>query len=127
MCEVNYSIQKKKLENSKYILNNKEDGTQIFIFELIFNNEHNLNSTIRRIKKNNQGNLVSLDDSIMYDKVMAVKIAVLNINNINNEINIDIEIDHSSTYTTFISNDIYLEFNKNAFGCLECNYNIRHN
>ena len=35
MCEVNYSIQKKKSENSKYSLINNEQDSPLFIFEII--------------------------------------------------------------------------------------------
>ena len=53
-----------------------------------------------------------------------VTVSVLDTNNINDQINVKISIDHSATYTTYVSHEIYLEFNKNSKGFLECNYNI---
>lgn len=124
MCEVNYSIQKKKSENSKYTYKNNEQGSQIFIFELILKDNSGELNTIRKIKKGNQGNLISSLESIQYDLIDKVKVSVLNTNDINNEINTKITIDHTTTYTTLMSNEIYIEFNKNSYGYLECNYNI---
>lgn len=124
MCEVNYSIQKKKSENSKYTYKNNEQGSQIFIFELVLKDKSGELNTIRKIKKGNQGNLISSLESIQYDLIDKVKVSVLNTNDINNEIKARLTIDHSTTYTTLMSNEIYLEFNKNSYGYLECNYNI---
>jgi hypothetical protein len=124
MCEVNYSTQKKKNENSKYIYKNNEQGSQNFIFEIILKDKSGELTTIRKIKKGNQGNLISSIESIIYETVDKVKISILNTNDINNEISVKLNIDHSTTYTTFISNEIYLECNKNSYGYLECNYNI---
>lgn len=126
MSEISYSIQKKKLENSKYNYKNNEQGSTIFIFELVLKDENGEYNTIRKIKKGNQGNLISSLDMIYYSKIEQIKISVLDSNNINNEINAKIEIDHSMTYTTYITNEIYLEFNKNN-NYLECNYNILKN
>ena len=124
MCEVNYSIQKKKSENSKYTYKNNEQGCQIFIFELVLKDKSGELNTIRKIKKGNQGNLISSLESIQYDLIDKVKVSVLNTNDINNEIKARITVDHSTTYTTLITNEIYLEFNRNSYGYLECNYNI---
>ena len=123
MCEVNYTIQRKKSENSKYTYKNNEQGSPIFIFELIFNNNHGINTTVRKIKRGNQGNVISMNDNILYDNIDRIKISILDGTNINNQIQAKIIIDHSTTYTTHITNDIYLEFNKNN-NYLECNYNI---
>lgn len=124
MTEVNYSIQKKKLENSKYTYKSNENGSQIFIFEIIFRELSGEINTLRKIKKGNQGNLISSNDTILYEKINKIKISVLDTNNINNQINAKIDLDHSATYTTYITNEIYLELNKNSYGYLECNYNI---
>lgn len=124
MCEVNYSIQKKKSENSKYTYKNNEQGSQIFIFELVLKDKSGELNTIRKIKKGNQGNLISSLESIHYDLIDKVKVSVLNTNDINNEIKARLTIDHSTTYTTLMTNEIYLEFNRNSYGYLECNYNI---
>ena len=109
MSENTYTIQKK---NSKCFYKNNEHGSQIFIFEVVLK------------EKGNQGNLISSSDSILYQTINRVKVSILDTNNINNIINVEIFIDHSTTYTTHISNQIYLEFNKNSNNFLECNYNI---
>lgn len=124
MCEVNYSIQKKKNENSKYTYKNNEQGSQNFIFEIILKDKSGELTTMRKIKKGSQGNLISSIESIIYETVDKVKVSILNTNDINNEITVKLNIDHNTTYTTFVSNEIYLEFNKNSYGYLECNYNI---
>ena len=121
MSENTHTIQKK---NSKCFYKNNEQGSQIFIFEVVLKENDLLFNTIRKIKKGNQGNLISSSDSILYQIIDSVKVSILDTNNINNIINAEIFIDHSTTYTTYISNQIYLEFNKNSNNFLECNYNI---
>ena len=86
MCEVNYTIQKKKTENSKYIYKMNEQGSQLFVFELIFRNNDGINNTIRKIKRGNQGKVISSTDNILYNNVDQVKISILDSNNINNQI-----------------------------------------
>ena len=121
MSENTYTIQKKI---SKCFYKNNENGSQIFIFEIVLKENDLSFNTIRKIKKGNQGNLISSSESILYQKIDHVIVSILDTNNINNIINAEIYIDHSTTYTTHISNDIYLEFNKNSDNFLECNYNI---
>lgn len=121
MSENTYTIQKK---NSKCFYKNNEHGSQIFIFEVVLKENDLSFNTIRKVKKGNQGNLISSSDSILYQTINRVKVSILDTNNINNIINVEIFIDHSTTYTTHISNQIYLEFNKNSNNFLECNYNI---
>ena len=127
MCEVNYTIQKKKTENSKYIYKMNEQGSQLFVFELIFRNNDGINNTIRKIKRGSQGKVISSTDNILYNNVDQVKISILDSNNINNQIQAKILIDHTTTYTTHITHEIYLEFNKDNNNYLECNYNILKN
>ena len=121
MCEVNCSLQKK---NSKYILKNNEQDAKLFIFEIILKSNNGKTTTIRRMKKDSQGNLLSSEDSIDYDNIGTIKINILNYNNLKNEISVKIILDNDSTYTTYLNNQIYLEFNKNSNGYLECNYNV---
>ena len=121
MTENTYTIQKKY---SKCVYQNNEQDSQIFIFEIVLKENDLLFNTIRKIKKGNRGNLISSTDSILYQTIDHVKVSILDTNNINNIINAEIFIDHSTTYTTYISNQIYLEFNKNSTNFLECNYNI---
>ena len=124
MCEVNYTSQKKKYDTKKFSLKNNEQGNQIFVFEIILKDKTGEFNTLRKIKKGNQGNLISSHETIHYDLIDKINMSVLNTNDINNEINIKIDIDHNSFNTTLISNEIYLEFNRNIYGYLECNYNI---
>lgn len=124
MCEVNYSLPKRKLENSKYSLKNNEQGSPIYVFELTFKTIDSKNIILRKLKKGNQGNLVISDDNIIYNDIEKVKVSVLNSDDIKNEILAKINIDLNSTYTTYLTNEIYLEFFKNYNGNLECNYNI---
>jgi hypothetical protein len=121
MCENNYSIQKK--EQSKYLYKHDEQWSQLFIFEII-TNSNGKHSTIRRIKKENQGKLIFSNDLLIYDDINKINISVINPNNINKNIITNIILDHLSTYTIYITNQIYLEFNKNMDGYLECMYNI---
>ena len=121
MTENTYTIQKKY---SKCVYQNNEQDSQIFIFEIVLKENDLLFNTIRKIKKGNQGSLISSSDSILYQTIDCVKVSILDTNNINNIINAEIFIDHSTTYTTYVSNQIYLEFNKNSTNFLECNYNI---
>lgn len=121
MTENTYTIQKKY---SKCVYQNNEQDSQIFIFEIVLKENDLLFNTIRKIKKGNQGNLISSTDSILYQTIDHIKVSILDTNNINNIINAEIFIDHSTTYTTYVSNQIYLEFNKNSTNFLECNYNI---
>lgn len=101
MCEVNYSIQKKKTENSKYTYKNNEQSNQNFIFEIILKDKSGELTTIRKIKKGTQGNLISSIESIIYETVDKVKISILNTNDINNEIIIKLSIDHNTTLYYF--------------------------
>jgi len=121
MSENTYTIQKK---NSKCFYKNNEHGTQIFIFEIVLKENDLSFNIIRKMKKGNQGNLISSSDSILYQKINNITVSILDTNNINNIINADIYINHLTTYTTYMSNEIYLEFNKNSDNFLECNYNI---
>jgi hypothetical protein len=124
MCEVNYTIQKKKFDTKKFNLKNNEQGNQIFVFEIILKDKTGEFNTLRKIKKGNQGNLISSHETIHYDLVDKINMSILNTNDINNEINIKIDIDHNTSNTTLMSHEIYLEFNRNIYGYLECNYNI---
>jgi len=126
MCEVNYTIQKKKTENSKYTYKMNEQDSQIFVFEFIFRNNEGINTTVRKIKKGTQGNVISSSDEILYNNIDKIKISILDSNNINNQIQAKIILDHSTTYTTYLTNELYLEFNNNK-NFLECNYNITQN
>ena len=49
--EINYNVQKKKSDNSKYTYRNNEIDSQTYIFELALRDKFNETRVIRRIKK----------------------------------------------------------------------------
>ena len=124
MYEINYSVQKKKQENSKYSLMNNEQDSQLFIFEIILKTVDDKNITIRKIKKGTQGMLISSEDNIKYSDIDRIKVSILDSNNLKNEITTKITIDHKTNYTTYLDSIIYLEFNSNSSGLLIANYNF---
>jgi hypothetical protein len=124
MYEINYSVQKKKQENSKYSLMNNEQDSQLFIFEIILKTLDDKSITIRKIKKGTQGMLISSEDNIKYSDIERIKVSILDSNNLKNEITTKITIDHRTNYTTYLDSIIYLEFNSNSSGLLISNYNF---
>jgi hypothetical protein len=124
MYEINYSIQKKKLENTKYSLKNNEQDSRLFIFEIILKTFDGTNIIIRKIKKSNQGKLLSSEESIKYSNIDKVKVSLLDSNNLKNEIIAKLNINQSTSYTTYYTPQLYLEFNTNSSKLLECNYSI---
>lgn len=124
MYEINYSVQKKKQENSKYSLMNNEQDSQLFIFEIILKTLDDKSITIRKIKKGTQGMLISSEDNIKYSDIDRIKVSILDSNNLKNEITTKITIDHKTNYTTYLDSIIYLEFNSNSSGILISNYNF---
>ena len=78
--EINYNIQKKKSEQSKYTYKNNEVDSQTYIFELILKDKFNQLKVIRRIKKCNQGNLVSDEDAVNYNIIEKYKLTVIDAN-----------------------------------------------
>jgi hypothetical protein len=85
MYEINYSVQKKKQENSKYALMNNEQDSQLFIFEIILKTLEDKSITIRKIKKGTQGMLISSEDNIKYSDIDRIKISILDSNNLKNK------------------------------------------
>jgi hypothetical protein len=124
MYEINYSIQKKKLENTKYVVSNNEQDSRLYIFEIILQPIEGTNIIIRKIKKNNQGKLLTSEESIKYSNIDKVHISVLDSNNLKNEIIADININQTTSCTTYYTQQIYLEFNNTANKFLECNYSM---
>ena len=125
--EVNYNIQKKKSDNSKYTYRNNEIDSQTYIFELILKDKFNNFKVIRRIKKCNQGNLISSDDNIIYNSIDKYRLTVLDANYPDKSIIIKDTINHNMTTNTFMSNDIYLEINQDHSKLMDINYHINFN
>jgi hypothetical protein len=125
--EINYNIQKKKSDLSKYTYKNNEIDSQTYIFELIFKDKFNQLKVIRRIKKCNQGNLVSDEDAINYNMIEKYKLTVIDINYPEKPIIIKEMLNNSLTTNTFLNNDIYLEINQLTNNYLDFNYHINLN
>jgi len=124
MYEINYSIQKKKTENTKYSLKHNEQDSQLFIFEIIMKTFDGNNIILRKIKKNTQGKLFTSEESIKYANIDKIQVSVLNSNNLKNEIVSNVVINHNTSCTTYYTQQIYLEFTSNVSKFLECNYSI---
>lgn len=122
--EINCSIQKKKQENSKYIYKNNEVDSQTYIFELILKDKFNQLKVVRRIKKCNQGNLISSDDNISYATIDKYKLTVLDANYPEKPIIVKESINHNLSSNIFMNNEIYLELIQNSNNLLEINYHI---
>jgi len=127
MYEINYSIQKKKLENTKYSLKHNEQDTQLYIFEIVLKTFDDNNIVIRKIKKNNQGKLFTSEESIKYNNIDKIQVSVLDSNNLKNEIVARLTLNQQTNCTTYYTQQIYLEFNNNSSKFLECNYSILSN
>ncbi len=125
--EINYNIQKKKSEQSKYTYKNNEVDSQTYIFELILKDKFNQLKVIRRIKKCNQGNLVSDEDAINYNIIEKYKLTVIDINYPDKPIIIKELFNNSLTTNTFLNNEIYLEINQISNNYLDFNYHINLN
>jgi hypothetical protein len=122
--EINNNISKKKTEQSKYTYKNNEIDSQTYIFELILTDKFNNIKVIRRIKKCNQGNLVSSDDNILYNTIEKYKLTILNSNYPNKPIILKEFINYSLTTNTYMTNNIYIEISQTSTNLLEFNYHI---
>jgi hypothetical protein len=125
--EINYNVQKRKTDNSKYTYKNNEIDAQTYIFELALKDKFNEIQIIRRIKKCNQGNLISNDDNIHYNMIEKYKLTVIDANNPENTFIIKESLDNSLTTNTFLNNDIYLEISQNSEKLMDFNYHININ
>jgi len=122
--EINYNVQKKKSDNSKYIYRNNEIDSQTYIFELALKDKFNTIRVIRRIKKCNQGNLISPEDNIQYNMIEKYKLTVIDANDPEKTFIIKESIDHSLTTNTFLNKEIYLEISQNLEKQMDFNYHI---
>lgn len=122
--EINYNVQKKLNEQTKYTYRNCEIDSQTYIFELILKDKLNNLKVIRRIKKCNQGNLLSSDDNITYNMIDKFKLTVLDANKPENPIVVKESVNHSLSTTTYTNNEIYLEINQTSNDLMDFNYYI---
>lgn len=111
------------LKNSKYIYKVNENEEEMFVFEIVLKKFVEKNEIIRKIKKTRNGKLLKFDENIKYEDINKILLNIINVNDPTKEINVCIKLDHLNKYSTFINNNIYLEFFKNL-NLLECNYRI---
>lgn len=124
--EIDNNMPRKKNEQTKYTYKQNEVDSQIYIFELILKDINNNISIIRRIKKCNQGSLISINDNIKYNTINKYKLSVLDINHPDKPIIIKSTIDNLLTTNTYLSDKIYLEIIETKNNMLEFNYHITH-
>jgi hypothetical protein len=110
-----------RIDYLKYSYNMNTDETSMYIFEVIINKQNNTYETIRKIKKNIMGKLLTENDLIDYDEVKNMEIQIMNIDNPENIISLTINFNQINNI--ICTNNIYLEFNKKQ-NYLECKYNI---
>jgi hypothetical protein len=122
--EINYNIYKKKSEQSKYIYRSVEDDSQIFIFELVLKNNMNESNTIRKLMKHTTGNLITLEDNIMYNDIDKFKLTIININFPDEPIVIKHMIDHNLSTNIFLNDTVYIEINNTINNIMLINYTI---
>ena len=122
--EITHTNSKKKAEQSRYIYKNNELDSQTFIFELILKNSSNQTQTIRKIKKSNQGVIISSDDMIKYHMIDKYLLTVIDINNIKEPIVVKDTINHMLSTNTFMNNMIYLELIEGPNNFLNINYHL---
>ena len=116
---------KKKITNSKYTYTHTETNSQIFIFELILKTKNHQQQVIRKIRKSNQGSLITFEDNILYQQIYKYKLTVLNANAPNDRIVVKDSLNHSLTTSTFMNDNIYIEINQGKQNLMEFNYFIR--
>jgi len=122
--EINYNIQKKRNEQTKYTYRNCEIDSQTYVFELILKDKLNNLKVIRRIKKCNQGNLLSSDDNVSYIMIDKFKLTVIDANKPEKPIIVKESVNHSLSTTTYNNNEIYLEINQMSNDLMDFNYYI---
>lgn len=107
----------------KYTYKINEPENQMFVFEVVLQKFNQKNKIIRKIKKHKKGNIISLNDNILFDEIKEIQLTAIDLNKPTQEIIVSTMLDHNKKYCTFINNNIYLEFfTSNDF--LECNYDI---
>jgi len=125
--KVNNNVQKIENKDSKYTYCNNQLKPQIFIFELILKDKFNNIKIIRRIKKSNQGNLISPNDNISYNIIDKYKLTAIDANYPDRTIIVKESVNSNLTSNTYLNDDIYLEINQNSNRLMDFNYFINLN
>lgn len=120
---INIMTELSTSHTSKYIYNINESESHIYIFELILYENDKKIKTIRKIITDKKGNMVTSDDSIMYNNINKITLNALDINNPTYELSVDIYIDHEKQYSTFINSLMYVEI-FSELNYFRFNYNI---
>ena len=121
--EINLNNNKKKSEQSKYTYKTNESDSTSLIFELVLKEKNNENIIIRRIKKSNQGALITPDDTIKYNMIERYKLTIIDVNSPDNIICVKDNINHMLSTNTFMNNMIYLEISEMS-NYMNISYNI---
>jgi hypothetical protein len=109
---------------SKYTYRINEEENEMFIFELVlkkFNQDKTLK--LRRVKNSRTGQLIGLDDNIIYNDIKKIIVSAIDINNTSKDISVECILNHSNKHTLILKNNIFIEF-YDFNGNLESNYNI---
>lgn len=109
--------------HSKYTYKLNEFDNQVFVFELILKKFNKKNKIIRKIKRNKKGAIICPADNIIYQNIDKITLTAIDINNPTQESIVEIYLDHTKKYSTFIDNNIYIEIYANG-EYLECNYDF---
>jgi len=104
---------------SKYIYNNNEQDTKIYVFELELCDIDNSKCFIRKLVKSSSGLLIENDDNIMHEPITHYNLTIIDINNLKN-INI---IKGCITNDIIKCNNVYIHFQKEQH-LMKCLYNI---
>ena len=90
------------------ISHNSDKSFHTFIFELILKNKLKQHNIIRCIVNTKHGNILSMQDNIIYDMIDKYKLTIIDINNPNNPVIIKNSINIINP-TFFKKNNIYIE------------------
>jgi hypothetical protein len=121
--EINLNNNKKKSEQTKYTYKTNESDSTTLIFELVLKDKNNENIIIRRIKKSNQGVLITPEDNIKYNMMERYRLTIIDVNSPDNIICVKDNINHMLSTNTFMNNMIYLEISEIS-DCMNISYNI---
>jgi hypothetical protein len=121
--EINLNNTKKKSEQSKYTYKTNESDSPTLIFELVLKDKNNENIIIRRIKKSNQGVLITPEDNIKYNMMERYRLTIIDVNSPDNVIYVKDNINHTLSTNTFMNNMIYLEITEIS-DCMNICYNL---
>jgi hypothetical protein len=107
------------INKSKYVYNNNEPETKVYIFELELYDIDNSRRYIRKLIKKTSGLLIEHEDNIMHEPITRYNLTIIDINNLTN-VNI---MKGNITDNIIKCNNIYIHFKKDD-NLIKCLYNI---